>query len=214
MALAPLQALSETWRLQCLRGRLQPCTVPEYRHLPRHYSLRSSFMFTRKTCGKVSLRGRPVFRTLIALATSSTPLSNQHFSVGPDGQPVVDLSFASEPIGMPATSGYGWPMFVHNQMIGPQDASQRYTLRRKLGWGMNSSTWLVLDSEDRKYKALKALTAYMTEMDNKNLSWEQDALRAAAYPRPSPHCIHSTHTFTAASPAGEHLFMVTPLFWR
>lgn len=35
--------------------------------------------------------------------------TNQHISVGPDGKEVVDLEFVEEPLGMPATEGYGWP---------------------------------------------------------------------------------------------------------
>ena len=68
--------------------------------------------------------------------------SNQHFSVGADGKTYVDLSFASEPLGMPAKDGYGWPQIDINQSIGPDN---RYTIRRKLGWGMSSSTWLARD---------------------------------------------------------------------
>ncbi|KXN83018.1 Serine/threonine-protein kinase SRPK [Leucoagaricus sp. SymC.cos] len=33
---------------------------------------------------------------------------NQHFSVDPEGKQVVDLTFASEALGMPTVDGYGW----------------------------------------------------------------------------------------------------------
>jgi hypothetical protein len=70
---------------------------------------------------------------------------NVHYSVDPSGKTVMDLSFASEPLGLPALEGYGWPQFQAGESIGPE---KRYLLSRKLGWGMSSSTWL---SRDQKY---------------------------------------------------------------
>ena len=68
---------------------------------------------------------------------------NQHFSIDPEGKQVVDLTFASEPLGMPAIEGYGWACFDFGQRVGKDD---RYTIARKLGWGMHSSTWLARDN--------------------------------------------------------------------
>ena len=70
---------------------------------------------------------------------------NVHYSVDPSGKTVMDLSFASEPLGLPASDGYGWPQFQAGESIGPEN---RYLLSRKLGWGMSSSTWL---SRDQKH---------------------------------------------------------------
>jgi hypothetical protein len=73
----------------------------------------------------------------------STP-TNQHISVGPDGKPNIDLTFVEEPLGMPASGGYGWPQFEFGESIGPDN---RYIIVRKLGWGMYSSTWLARDQK-------------------------------------------------------------------
>ena len=80
--------------------------------------------------------------------TNSTAVDepkNVHYSVDPSGKTVMDLSFASEPLGLPASDGYGWPQFQAGESIGPEKC---YLLSRKLGWGMSSSTWL---SRDQKY---------------------------------------------------------------
>ena len=69
--------------------------------------------------------------------------TNQHFSIDPEGKQVVDLTFASEPLGMPAPDGYGWPQIDFGQRVGKEE---RYTIVRKLGWGMHSSTWLARDN--------------------------------------------------------------------
>jgi len=55
---------------------------------------------------------------------------------------LVDLTFVEEPLGMPASDGYGWPRFEFGEKLGPE---KRYTIVRKLGWGMTSSTWLAHD---------------------------------------------------------------------
>ena len=93
------------------------------------------------------IRVRPARHLTNPLMISPAPLSeaaNQHFSVDLDGKPVVDLTFASEPLGMPAEDGYGWPYIEAGQFIGPEN---RYQICRKLGWGMSSSTWLARDKK-------------------------------------------------------------------
>ncbi|KAG8813727.1 hypothetical protein FRC19_002220, partial [Serendipita sp. 401] len=137
--------------------------------------------------------------------------SNQHFSIGPDGQVFVDLTFISEPLGMPADKGYGWPKFEFDDKIG-QD--QRYTIVRKLGWGMHSSTWLVHDSVDKKYVAVKALTGYMTDLSNRKVTWEANALKKLSASPISPHCVQLLDQFivTGSGSAGEHLCFVMPLY--
>ena len=77
--------------------------------------------------------------------SSATQLesTNQRFRVNPEGDRVVDLAFASEALGLPATKGYGWAQLEFGDQIGPDN---RYTIVRKLGWGMHSSTWLARES--------------------------------------------------------------------
>jgi hypothetical protein len=74
--------------------------------------------------------------------------TNQRLSVDPEGKQVVDLSFVSEPLGLPAADGYGWAQFEFGDQIGPDN---RYTITRKLGWGMYSSVWLARDSASVLY---------------------------------------------------------------
>ena len=69
--------------------------------------------------------------------------TNQHLLADPEGKQVVDPSFVSEALGMPAAKGYGWAQFEFGDRIGQDN---RYTIARKLGWGKYSSTWLARDS--------------------------------------------------------------------
>jgi len=75
-------------------------------------------------------------------ATQVEP-ANQYFSVDPEGEQIVDLNFVSEALGMPAAKGYGWAQFKFGDQIGQ---NSRYTISRKLGRGMYSSTWLARDN--------------------------------------------------------------------
>lgn len=70
--------------------------------------------------------------------------TNKHFSVDAEGKQVFDLHFASEPLGMPASQTYGFVQLDFSERIGP---NARYTIVRKLGWGMHSSTWLARDEQ-------------------------------------------------------------------
>ena len=136
---------------------------------------------------------------------------NQHFSVGPNGEEVVDLSFESEALGMSAERGYGWTHWRFWDNVGPDS---RYTILRKLGWGTQSSTWLARDEVDQTYVAIKAMTGYITQMAQKNKFWETNALRLLSSPTTSPHCLHSLATFTApgTGSSGDHLCIVTPVY--
>ena len=83
-------------------------------------------------------------------STNQLEPTNQHFSVDAEGKQVVDLSFASEALGMPAADGYGWAQFEFGDQIG-EGEDNRYTIVRKLGWGMYSSAWLARDSTSVHY---------------------------------------------------------------
>ncbi|KAK7053151.1 hypothetical protein VNI00_003770 [Paramarasmius palmivorus] len=142
---------------------------------------------------------------------ASVQPTNRHFSVGPDGNPVYDLHFASEALGMPASMGYGWANLDFGQRIGPDG---RYIIERKLGWGGNSSTWLARDDVNRNFVAVKVCTGHTTELDRKNLVWESDALRAVSFEPLSPHTIRLLSDFTLPGNelTGDHLCFVTPLY--
>jgi len=76
-------------------------------------------------------------------STTQLKPKNQYFSVDPVSKQVFDLAFVSEALGIPAADGYGWAQFEFGDQIGQNN---RYTIARKLGWGMCSSTWLARDS--------------------------------------------------------------------
>ena len=75
--------------------------------------------------------------------------TNQRFRIDSGGNQVVDLTFVSEPLGLPATKGYGWAQFEFGDQIGQDN---RYIIARKLGWGMHSSTWLASDGTSVYYQ--------------------------------------------------------------
>ncbi|KAI0711592.1 kinase-like domain-containing protein [Earliella scabrosa] len=112
---------------------------------------------------------------------------------------------------MPATEGYGWAYFDSGQRVGKDD---RYTIARKLGWGMHSSTWLARDNLQSRFVAIKALTGYMTSLYDKNVVWEADAMRLLSRQPLSPHCSSLLDEFVldGRGSAGKHLCLVLPLY--
>jgi len=70
--------------------------------------------------------------------------TNRHFYLDAEGKEVFDLTFVSEPLGLPASRAYGFTQLEFGERIGPE---ARYTIARKLGWGMHSSTWLARDEQ-------------------------------------------------------------------
>ncbi|KAG5643253.1 hypothetical protein DXG03_001263 [Asterophora parasitica] len=131
-------------------------------------------------------------------------------SLQPDGTVFVDLEFVEEALGLPGVDGYGWARFEFGQAIGPNN---RYTIQRKLGWGMYSSTWLARDNEESKYVAVKALTGYSTELHEKGLAyWEPQALHFLG--NSPPHCIPLLAQFNEVGIGedGPHRCLVTPLY--
>ena len=89
--------------------------------------------------------------------TSTTQLepANQHRSVDltsttescldpvSASEPWADSTVTSEPLCWPAAEASGWAQFVSGDEIGQ---GNRYTIVRKLGRGMYSSTWLARDN--------------------------------------------------------------------
>lgn len=132
-----------------------------------------------------------------------------HYSA--DGKTIADFTFTSEPLGMPAQEGYGWVQWKFGEIVGPDG---RYTILRKLGWGSHSSTWLARDAVNASYVAIKALTGYITQMEEEGKVWETRALHLLSRPKPSPHCIYSLATFTApgTGSSNAHLCIVTPVY--
>ncbi|KAJ6555185.1 kinase-like domain-containing protein [Mycena vulgaris] len=145
-------------------------------------------------------------------ALSPVPLTaNQHWSVDPEGKRVVDFSFVEEPLGMPAEIGYGFAHFEFGELVGPEG---RYKVARKLGWGMNSSTWLVYDLPSQEYLALKVLTGRCTlaQSVENAMGWERQALQRVSE-TPSAHCLQLRNSFMipGKGSAGAHLCLATPV---
>ncbi|SJL03905.1 uncharacterized protein ARMOST_07262 [Armillaria ostoyae] len=149
---------------------------------------------------------------------SPIPLTpNQHWTVDPEsGERVVDFDFVEEPLGMPESVGHGFAQFEFGESLAGNH-SRSYTVLRKLGWGMNSSTWLVQDQSNQAYFALKALNGHCTKYAAEGVSWELPALqRITSTPGhdPSPHCLRLVDHFSlpGKGSAGRHICLVTPLF--
>ncbi|KAF9018567.1 kinase-like protein [Hymenopellis radicata] len=155
---------------------------------------------------------RPTRLRLFRFNSTSTRMVTTHFSVGPNGEPVVDLSFASEPLGMPASQDYGWARLDFGQKIGP---NERYTIERKLGWGMHSSTWLARDTLDTKFVAVKVLTGFWTSMYRNGVAREPNALRILEAGTRTPHCLRLLEVFDLpgkSTAEGDHICIVTPVY--
>lgn len=140
---------------------------------------------------------------------SPVPLTpNQHWTIDPhSGERVVDFEFIEEPLGMPSDIGCGFPYFEFGDLLG-----ERYKVLRKLGWGLNSSTWLVEDERTHTFRALKALTGHCTNLTDSGLHWELEALKRVQSAC-SPHCLELTDHFVVPGKesAGSHLCLVTQL---
>ena len=128
-----------------------------------------------------------------------------------------------------AADGYGWAQFEFGEQIGKDN---RYTIVRKLSWGMHSSTWLTRDNmsvhrldgelrrsdttpinSDNKFVAVKAVTSHYTDMYERVSLWEAEALRLASQPPSSPHCAQLLDELTnpGKCSAGSHMCFVMPV---
>ncbi|KAJ7457230.1 kinase-like protein [Mycena galericulata] len=110
---------------------------------------------------------------------------------------------------MPADTGYGFPVLEFEENLGPEN---RYKIVRKLGWGMNSSIWLVWEQQSKSYLALKILTGNCTQWVEKGMCWEREALLRVSSP-PHENCLHLQDSFPSSGKgsSGSHLCLVTQL---
>lgn len=159
--------------------------------------------------------------------------TNQHHSTDPGGEQATNLNFVSEALGMPAVKGYGWAQFEFGDQIGRDN---RYTLVRKLGWGMFSSTWLARDStsvycqtatllengdeltlrynSSNGFVAVKALTGHKTRANERALACEATVLEIISQQPTSPHCTLLLDEFTTPGrgSARSHLCFAMPVY--
>ncbi|KAF9018564.1 kinase-like protein [Hymenopellis radicata] len=113
---------------------------------------------------------------------------------------------------MPASRGYGWARLDFGQKIGP---NERYTIERKLGWGMHSSTWLARDTLDTKFVAIKVLTGFWTRMSRKGVAHEPKVLSVLEAGTRTPHCVRLLEVFDLpgkSTAEGDHICIVTPVY--
>ncbi|KAJ7157465.1 kinase-like domain-containing protein, partial [Mycena filopes] len=124
-----------------------------------------------------------------------------------------DLSCASEGLGLLAAQGFGWPQLEFGDSVGDDQSLSRYTILRKLGWGMHSSTWLARNESGGGFVAIKALTGHMTKR-NEKAAWEANASRLLSYRPQSPHCAPLLDEFIipGRGSAGPHLCFVLPFY--
>ncbi|THU76920.1 kinase-like protein [Dendrothele bispora CBS 962.96] len=120
-----------------------------------------------------------------------------------------EFTFNSEPLGMPASGGHGYAYLDFGQVVGGQ-----YIVKRKLGWGLTSSSWLAFDQKGNKYVALKVLNGYYSKLalQEDKVQWEVEALVSLGQ-HPS-HCVNLLGFWRepGRGSAGEHIFLVMDLF--
>ncbi|KAF8917632.1 kinase-like domain-containing protein, partial [Mucidula mucida] len=99
------------------------------------------------------------------------------------------------------------------QKLGP---SERYTIERKLGWGMHSSIWLARDTVATKFVAVKVLTGYWTGMCRKGIGREPEVLRVLEEDGTHTlHCVRLLETFELPGTSvaeGDHICLVSPVY--
>jgi serine/threonine protein kinase len=122
-----------------------------------------------------------------------------------------------EPLHLSVDDGYGYAQIKPGDSIGPLD---RFSVIRRLGWGMYSSTWLAKDHEDSKDIAIKVLTGFATKLAHDGLTPELDVLRKissspqGAEPKEG-HCLSLRSDFLfdpEKFDTGPHLCLVTDAF--
>ncbi|KAL6303510.1 kinase-like domain-containing protein [Sparassis latifolia] len=127
--------------------------------------------------------------------------------------------FDEEPITYDTQSGYGFAPIKHGDLVGPEG---RFEILRKLGWGCSGTTWLVKDvKEDRKYLALKVLTAGNTSLVSRDVDDpagivydECRIMQRVSEPSSHPgaqYCLKLINQFYLDSAAGRHLCLLTEL---
>ncbi|KAF8814548.1 kinase-like protein [Phlegmacium glaucopus] len=130
-----------------------------------------------------------------------------------DEQP--HFTFSEEPLGLPASEGFGYFQGGPGLMLGP---ANRFKLQAKLGFGTASSVWLARDCIDNTHVAIKILTGYATHLNRDHKLRELEVLQCLSSVTPddsSDHCARLLAHFIhpGIDEDGEHLCLVTELFW-
>ncbi|KAF9480886.1 kinase-like protein [Pholiota conissans] len=97
--------------------------------------------------------------------------ANQHSADEPDA---LHFTFLEEPLGIPASEGFGYFQGGPGLMLGP---GNRFKLQAKLGFGTTSSVWLAHDSIHNKHVAIKILNGYASVLNAEHKLRELDVLQ-------------------------------------
>ncbi|KAF8911091.1 kinase-like domain-containing protein [Gymnopilus junonius] len=125
------------------------------------------------------------------------------------------FTFSEEPLGLPASEGFGYFQGSPGLSFGP---ANRFYLQAKLGFGTASSVWLARDCIDDTHVAIKILTGYATQLNRDHKLRELEVFqRLSSVPSESSsdQCARLLAQFVhpGIDEDGEHLCLVTELFW-
>ncbi|KAF8207814.1 kinase-like domain-containing protein [Mycena galopus ATCC 62051] len=83
-------------------------------------------------------------------------------STSPSDDDIPTFTFPEEPLGLPATEGYGFFQGTPYDTLGPDG---RFQLQAKLGFGANSSVWLAKDRQLESHFSVKILSGYASQLN-------------------------------------------------
>ncbi|KAH7904191.1 kinase-like domain-containing protein [Hygrophoropsis aurantiaca] len=131
---------------------------------------------------------------------------------------VPHFIFTEEPLGLPASEGFGYFQGDPGCSLGPD---LRFKLETKLGYGTTSSVWLARDLQNNDCVAIKMLNGCATQLNREDKLQELKVLQRFSFNSPSPlpveTSIHSTRLLTHFYHPGietdnrEHLCLVMKL---
>ncbi|KAF8955619.1 kinase-like domain-containing protein [Flammula alnicola] len=139
--------------------------------------------------------------------THSNPIANEQ-------QDIPHFTFSEEPLGLPASEGFGYFQGGPGLTFGPNN---RFKLQAKLGFGTASSVWLARDRIDNMHVAIKILTGYATRLNREHKLRELEVLQLLSSVTQEESCDHCARLLTqfvypGIDDDGEHLCLVTELF--
>jgi len=160
------------------------------------------------------------------MVTQSTPADEQQittYETSPmvtstneqpnEQQGVPNFTFSEEPLGIPASEGYGYFQGGPGLVIGPNN---RFLIQAKLGFGTASSVWLARDLSENKHVAIKILSGYATQLNHEHKLRELEVLQCLSSitsQQPDHLARLATHFFhQGIEDDGEHLCLVMDLF--
>ncbi|KAF8335635.1 kinase-like protein [Amanita rubescens] len=111
-------------------------------------------------------------------------------------QDIPHFTFSEEPLGLPASEGFGYFQGGPGLTFGPDG---RFKLQAKLGFGTTSSVWLARDHVDNVHVAIKILTGHATFLNREHKLRELEVLQRLRSVTPDgsyDHCASLLTQFT------------------